>query len=208
MARICGIEVRVPGYRSRGPRFDSRLYQIFWEVVGRERGPFSLVSTTQKLHGRKSSSSSLEKRENGRRDPSRWPRDTTKKLALTSPTSGGRSVGIVRSRTRGTEFVSFICLGKCRYFYSSIFLVIGTRWKWIVSFTPLLPYYRRKIRWYSLDKRLVGPQSRSGRCGEEKNLAFQRNETGPTNSQPVNIRTKLSRLLRKTQTTGDNQLKC
>jgi len=28
------------------------------------------------------------------------------KLALTSPTGGGRSVGIVRSRTKATEFVS------------------------------------------------------------------------------------------------------
>jgi hypothetical protein len=28
------------------------------------------------------------------------------KLALTSPTSGGRSVGIVRSRTQATEFFS------------------------------------------------------------------------------------------------------
>ena len=32
------------------------------------------------------------------------------KLALTSPTGGGRSVGIVRSRTKATEFsFSFIC---------------------------------------------------------------------------------------------------
>jgi hypothetical protein len=31
----------------------------------------------------------------------------SQKLALTSPTSGGRSVGIVRSRTQATEF--FIC---------------------------------------------------------------------------------------------------
>jgi hypothetical protein len=30
------------------------------------------------------------------------------KLALTSPTSGGRSVGLVRSRTQATEFV-FVC---------------------------------------------------------------------------------------------------
>jgi hypothetical protein len=36
--RLCGLVVRVPGYRSRGPRFDSRRYQIFWEVVGLERG--------------------------------------------------------------------------------------------------------------------------------------------------------------------------
>jgi hypothetical protein len=29
--------------------FDSRHYQIFWEVVGLERGPLSLVSTTEEL---------------------------------------------------------------------------------------------------------------------------------------------------------------
>jgi hypothetical protein len=34
------------------------------------------------------------------------------KLALTSPTSGGRSVGIVRSRTQNTEF-SFVCVCVC-----------------------------------------------------------------------------------------------
>jgi hypothetical protein len=41
-------------------------------------------------------------------DPPRSQRDTPsirKKLALTSPTSGGRSVGIVCSRAQATEFV-------------------------------------------------------------------------------------------------------
>jgi hypothetical protein len=40
----------------------------------------------------------------------RRPRDTLypQKLALTSPTSGGRSVGVVRLRTKATEFVSFM----------------------------------------------------------------------------------------------------
>ena len=43
---------------------------------------------------------------NGRGEPLRWQRDTPlpQKLALTSPTGGGRSVGVVRSRTKATEF--------------------------------------------------------------------------------------------------------
>jgi hypothetical protein len=68
--------VTVPGYRSRGPGFDSRHYQIFWEVLGLERGPLSLVSKTDELLGRNSSGFGLENREYGRRDPLRWPRDT------------------------------------------------------------------------------------------------------------------------------------
>jgi hypothetical protein len=97
--------VRVPGYRSE---FDSRSYKIFWEVVGLERGPLSLVSTTEELLGRKSSRSGLETGDYGRWDLRRWPRDTPlypRKLALTSPTSGGRSVGIVHSRTKATELL-------------------------------------------------------------------------------------------------------
>jgi hypothetical protein len=87
--------------------FDSRRYQIFWEVVGLEQGPLSLVSTIEELFGRKSSGSDLEIREYGRRDSSHWPRGTLypRKLALTSPTSGGRSIGIVRSWTQATELV-------------------------------------------------------------------------------------------------------
>jgi hypothetical protein len=54
-----------------GSGFDSRRYQIFLEVVGLEWGPLSLVSTTEKLLERKSSGSGLERREYGRRDPSR-----------------------------------------------------------------------------------------------------------------------------------------
>jgi hypothetical protein len=45
--------------------FDSRRYQIFWEVVGLERGPFSLMSTTEELLGRKHSGSGLENRDYG-----------------------------------------------------------------------------------------------------------------------------------------------
>jgi hypothetical protein len=59
--RLCGLVVRVSGYRSRGPRFDSRSYQIFWEVrVGLEPGPLSLVRTVEELLEWKSSGSGLE----------------------------------------------------------------------------------------------------------------------------------------------------
>jgi hypothetical protein len=52
--------VKVPGYRSRGPGFDSWRYQIFLKVVGLEQGPFSLVSITEKLLAWKNSGSGLE----------------------------------------------------------------------------------------------------------------------------------------------------
>jgi hypothetical protein len=86
--------------------FESRRYQIFWELVGLERSQLSLVSTTEELFERKSSCSGLESREYGRGDPLRWQRDTLypQKLALTSSTSSGRSVGIVGSHTQVTEF--------------------------------------------------------------------------------------------------------
>jgi hypothetical protein len=63
--RLCGLVVRVPGYRSRGPGFDSRRYPIFWEVVGLEWGPLSLLSTTEELLGR----NGVENREYGHGDP-------------------------------------------------------------------------------------------------------------------------------------------
>jgi hypothetical protein len=100
--RLCSLVVKVPSYRSWGPGFDCRRYHIFWEVVGLERGPLSLVRVTEELLEWKSSGSGQESRINGREDPLRWPRDTLcpQKLVLNSPTSGGRSVGIVHLRTK------------------------------------------------------------------------------------------------------------
>jgi hypothetical protein len=105
--RLCGQAVRVLCYRSTGPGFDSRSYQIFWEVEGLGRCKFSFVSTTEELLGRNSSGSGLENREHGHENTLRWPRDTLHmhKLTVTSPTSGVRSVGIVRSRTQATELL-------------------------------------------------------------------------------------------------------
>jgi hypothetical protein len=65
--------------------------------VGLERGPLRLVSIIEELESLKYCC----------RSPSRWPRGTLyrQNLALTSPTSGGRFIGIVRSQTQATEFV-------------------------------------------------------------------------------------------------------
>jgi hypothetical protein len=91
--------VRVLGYRS-----DSRHYKKK-KVVGLERGPLSLVSTTEELLDRKVAAA-VYKTDNSAVGMSRWPRGTLypQKFAITSPTSGGRSVGRVRSRTQTMEF--------------------------------------------------------------------------------------------------------
>jgi hypothetical protein len=91
--------------------FNSWRHVIFWEVVGLKRSPLSLVSKIEELLERKSSGFGLESREDGRRDPSHWPRGILhpQKLALTSPTSGCRSVGRVHSRIQTTVFC-FVCV--------------------------------------------------------------------------------------------------
>jgi hypothetical protein len=67
MDRFCGLVVKVPGYISGGPGFDSRALRKKI-VVGLERDPLSLVSTTEELLGSSSSGSGLESREYGRRN--------------------------------------------------------------------------------------------------------------------------------------------
>jgi hypothetical protein len=110
---ICYVEGSRPPLWSSGQSswlqiqrsvFDFRHYQIFL-VMSLEWGPLSLVRTTEKLLGR-NSGSGLESREYGSRRSvmlTTWhlyPR----KLALTSPTSGCRSVDIVRSHNRAMMF--------------------------------------------------------------------------------------------------------
>jgi hypothetical protein len=63
-----------------------------------------------------------------------------------------------------------IYMGEWRY--SSTIINLGTRWRLVVSFTPLPLYPLDR-----LDTRLDGSQSRSARHGEEKNLAPARNRT-------------------------------
>jgi hypothetical protein len=46
---------------------------------------------------------------------------------------------------------------------------LGTIWRSVVSFTPGRFTPRERAPWYPLDRKMGGLQSRSGRCGEEKN---------------------------------------
>jgi hypothetical protein len=98
---LCGCRFISTGsvVYSSGAGFDSRPHQIFWEVGDLERGPLSLMRTIEELLELESSGS-------GRGNSLRWSRNTLyqQRLALTSSASGGRSVGIVRLRTKATEF--------------------------------------------------------------------------------------------------------
>jgi hypothetical protein len=89
--------VRVPGYRSRGLGFDSQHYQMFWEIVSPQQGSLSLASTTEELLSRKYSSSGLDNRKYGRKDPLYRPRNTlfAQKVTLTSPKSGAIIIIII-----------------------------------------------------------------------------------------------------------------
>jgi hypothetical protein len=87
--------------------FDSRRLQIFREVVGLERFSPILVSTIEELLGRNNMGSRLEIREYGGGNFLCCSRYTLcpQMFSLTSPTRGGRTDGIVRSRTEATEFI-------------------------------------------------------------------------------------------------------
>jgi hypothetical protein len=59
-------------------------------------------------------------------------------------------------------------------------LDLGTRWRWMSSFTPRRLYPQGKSPWYSLGRTLGGPQSRSGQGDEEKNF-----QTLPALEHPI-----------------------
>jgi hypothetical protein len=88
--QFLATDPEVPGSISGTTRF-------FWELVGLERGPLSLVSTIEELLDRNSSGSGLENLEDSCGDLLRWPHDTlySQKFSLSLPTNGGRSVGVV-----------------------------------------------------------------------------------------------------------------
>jgi hypothetical protein len=96
----------------RSSAFDSRRYPISGAVMGLERGPLSLVSTIEELLRRRRSDSGLENRDHS---TPHYPQ----KLAPTSPTSRCHSVGIFRSRTPRSFFVS------CYLFHTTSFGLNG-----------------------------------------------------------------------------------
>jgi hypothetical protein len=49
------------------------------------------------------------------------------------------------------------------------FYDLGCMCRWVVNFAPRPLYLQGKSPWYALNRRLCGPQSQSGRRGEEKN---------------------------------------
>jgi hypothetical protein len=106
---LCSPVVRVSGYRSRGPGSTSGATKFSEKYESR-------TESTQpheynwEAPWKKSTGSGLESREYGRRDPLCWPHDILyqKKLTLTSPTSGGRSVSIIRSRTEATYLFIYL----------------------------------------------------------------------------------------------------
>jgi hypothetical protein len=107
--RLCGLVVRVLGYRSRGPG-SIPVATIFSENKWVWNGVHSASWVQLRIYlEEKNSCSDLESREYGSRDPSGWLRDALypQKLTLTSPTRGGRSVGIVLSRTKATELLLY-----------------------------------------------------------------------------------------------------
>jgi hypothetical protein len=77
-------------------------------------------------------------------------------------------------------------------------LNLGTRWRWVFSFTARSLYPRRKSPRYPLDGRLGGPQSRAGRGGEEEKshhcLCQELNPSRPARSVVPTL-TELPRLL-------------
>jgi hypothetical protein len=104
-SRKCDLVIRFPGCRARGPESDSRRYHTFLEVVCLERSPLSLLSITEELLEWKSiCSGSRKPRLKAMRIRCAEHILHPQKLALTSPTSGGRLVGIVRLRSKDTEF--------------------------------------------------------------------------------------------------------
>jgi hypothetical protein len=80
--------------------------------------------------------------------------------------------------------------------YSSTILNLGTRWRWVVSFKPLQLYPQGNRRRYPLNRTVDEPQSRSGRCGEEKiSCSFRETNPGRPTRSPSLYRLSYPRIV-------------
>jgi hypothetical protein len=108
--RLSDLVVTLLGYRSRGLGSIPGATRFFWEVVSLERGPFSLVSLIEGLLLIKNSDSGQETeiKAVGNRCSNHATFPLYAKVGTNSPTGGGPSFGIVRSRTKAMELVIII----------------------------------------------------------------------------------------------------
>jgi hypothetical protein len=75
------------------------------------------------------------------------------------------------------------CMGKWRC--TLTFMDLGTRWRWVVSFTPRTHHFRRKNRPYPLYRRLDGYQNRSGNGAKQTNfLPCRKSSSGRPGRSP------------------------
>jgi len=68
--------------------------------------------------------------------------------------------------------------------YLHLFSDLGTRWKWVVSFTPRPLYRQGKSLCYPFDGRLGVPQNLSG-CGGEEKISLPLPGFDPPLLQPI-----------------------
>jgi hypothetical protein len=155
--------------------------QSFWLQIQRSRGPFPAPSDFLRSLGCETGTAQprvdnwgatwmkkiavqIYKTEiNGRGNSLRWPRNTLypHMVALSSSTSGGSSVGIVRLRTKATE-VSFFFRGLVWTVKASEFITPSASCQaWKLKLTPFrsntLTFWTRKSLWPSNQNQAEGP---------------------------------------------------
>jgi hypothetical protein len=133
VGRHCGRVVRVPGYRSRGPGLSSWNYHIYWEVLGLEQDPLSLVRIIEELLEWKNSGS----------DPKQTRLTAVRTRCTDHMTSLCLPLDIISSQILAVS-TGFLCLpiispGKCQD--STFIRLLPSSASLIPLFGPVQPDY-------------------------------------------------------------------